>query len=70
MNNRGICTSCGQVVVQPHVCSDDIARLEAIDREAGCGRTVREILLAEGKKGFNNKIETLEAEAIAIRAKG
>ena len=68
-NKRGLCTSCGQVVTQPHICSDDIARLQAIDKEAGCGRSVREILIGDGKKGFNNKLQTLEAEAIVIRAR-
>ena len=47
----------------------DRARLDAIDKEAGCGRTVREILIGEGKKGFANKLETLEAEAAIIRGR-
>jgi hypothetical protein len=44
------------------------ARLDAIDKEAGCGRAVREALISLGKKGFNNKFETLEAEAAILRA--
>ena len=67
-NQRGICTNCGLVVTQPHECTADMARLVEIDREAGC-RAVREALIALGQKGFNNKIETLEAEAAAIRTK-
>ena len=64
---HGLCTKCGQVVVpSEHQCTDDIARLVAIDREAG-PRKVREALLALGQKGYQNEIETLEAEAMAIR---
>ncbi len=74
MPERGICTFCGIAHGLPRetyhpVCNADTARLVEIDREAGCGRTVREILIADGKKGFNNKIETLENEAIIIRAR-
>ena len=39
-----------------------------IDREAG-PRAIRDALIALGQTGFNNKIETLEAEAATIRAK-
>lgn len=42
------------------------ARLEEIDKKAG-PRAVREVLLELGKKGFENKIETLEAEAAQLR---
>lgn len=41
--------------------------LEQIDKLSI--RTIREIFLAEGKKGFNNKLETLENEAVSKRAK-
>lgn len=63
---KGVCTSCGLVVEIPHACSDKIARLVAIDREVG-PRAIREILLELGKKGFGNKIEILEQEAITLR---
>lgn len=63
----GLCTKCGNIVNLPHTCSDALARLAAIDKEAGCGRTVREILIADGKKGYQDKIETLELEAIELR---
>lgn len=66
---RGLCTRCGIAHSdQNHVCTDDQIRLLEIDRECG-PRAVREALLALGQKGFNNKVETLEAEAAAIRAK-
>jgi hypothetical protein len=65
---KGICTRCGIIVTLPHECDADKARLVEIDREVI--RTMREILLAEGKKGFGNKLETLENEAKAIRNKG
>jgi hypothetical protein len=69
-NFRGLCTRCGIVHSDPnHNCSDDQIRLLEIDREAGCGRAVREILIADGKKGFNNRLETLEKEAKDIRAR-
>lgn len=42
-------------------------RLAQIDDEAG-PRAVREALIALNQKGFNNKIETLEAEAASLRA--
>lgn len=42
-------------------------RLLEIDAFAG-PRTIREVLIADNKKGFNNKIETLENEAKALRA--
>jgi hypothetical protein len=67
-NFRGVCTSCGIAHSdQNHQCNADKARLVEIDREVI--RTMREILLAEGKKGYNNKLETLEAEAAVIRAR-
>lgn len=69
MENRGVCTNCGIAVNLPHTCSADIARLVEIDRESGCGRAVREILISEGKKGFGDKLENLENEAISIRAR-
>lgn len=65
---NGICTNCGLVNAGDHICSDDQARLMQIDREAG-PRAVREMFLDLGKKGFGNKIETLETEAAAIRAR-
>jgi hypothetical protein len=68
-NFRGLCTKCGIVHSNPnHSCTDDDARLLEIDREVG-PRAVREALIALGHKGFNNKVETLEAEAAQIRAK-
>ena len=68
-NFRGVCTRCGIAHSDPnHACTDDQIRLMEIDKECG-PRAVREALLALGHKGFNNKIETLELEAAAIRAK-
>jgi uncharacterized OB-fold protein len=64
---HGVCTKCGQVVVpSEHECSDAIARLAQIDREAG-PRSVREAMIALNQKGFNNKVEALEAEAQVLR---
>jgi hypothetical protein len=65
-NFRGVCTACGLAHDGTHVCSSAFVRLMEIDREAG-SRTVREALIALNQKGFNNKIETLEAEAAALR---
>jgi hypothetical protein len=42
-------------------------RLAEIDKEVG-PRATREELLAIGRKGFGNKLETLENEAIVLRA--
>lgn len=68
-NFRGICTKCGIAHSDKnHACTDDDVRLIEIDRECG-PRAVREALIALGQKGFNNKVETLEAEAITLRAK-
>lgn len=68
-NFRGICTRCGVAHSDPnHNCTDDQVRLLEIDRECG-PRAVREALLALGQKGFNNKVETMEAEAAIIRAR-
>jgi len=66
MADRGICTACGLAHDGSHVCSPAFVRLMEIDREAGC-RAVREALIAMNQKGFNNKIETLEAEAVTLR---
>lgn len=67
-NFRGICTKCGiSHGNTDHSCTDDDARLIEIDREVI--RTLREEMIALGRKGFNNKLETLEAEAISIRAR-
>lgn len=66
---RGICTRCGIAHSDPnHACTDDQIRLMEIDREVG-PRAVREALIALGQKGFNNKVETLEAEAAVLRAR-
>lgn len=68
-NTRGICTRCGIAHADTnHICTDDQIRLLEIDRECG-PRAVREALLAIGQKGFNSKIELLEAEAATIRNK-
>lgn len=66
-NMRGICTACGLAHNGSHVCSPAFVRLMEIDREAG-PRPVREALIALNQKGFENKIETLEAEAVTLRA--
>jgi hypothetical protein len=67
LNFRGLCTRCGIAHSDPkHTCTDAEIRLLEIDKEAG-PRAVREMLLDLGKKGFNNKIETLELEATTIR---
>jgi hypothetical protein len=67
-NLRGICTKCGLVHSDKnHACTDDDARLLEIDRESL--RALREEMIASGRKGFNNKLETLEAEATAIRSR-
>ena len=63
---RGVCTTCGRAVNLPHECSPELVRLVEIDNEAG-PRSVREALIAVGQKGFNNKLETLEAEAATLR---
>jgi hypothetical protein len=68
-NFRGICCRCGIAHSDVnHSCTDDQIRLLEIDKECG-PRAVREALIALGQKGFNNKIETFEAEAAAIRSK-
>jgi hypothetical protein len=68
-NTRGICTYCGKNHGDDnHICNDDDVRLLEIDRECG-PRSVREALISIGQKGFNNKVETLENEAKAIRAR-
>lgn len=68
-NFRGVCTRCGIAHSdQNHSCTDDQIRLLEIDKEAG-PRSVREALLALGHKGFNDKIKTLEDEAIIIRGR-
>lgn len=68
-NFRGICTKCGIAHGDiNHACTDDDVRLLEIDRLAG-PRSVREALIAIGQKGFQNKTETLESEAAAIRAR-
>lgn len=68
-DKRGVCTKCGKAHgEQNHVCDMDDVRLLEIDREAG-PRVVREALIALGQKGFQNKVETLEAEASVIRAR-
>lgn len=68
-NFRGICTRCGIAHSDPaHACTDDDVRRLEIDREAG-PRAVREALIALGQKGYNSKIETLEAEAATIRTR-
>jgi hypothetical protein len=67
-NFRGICTNCGLAHSDVnHSCSADKARLIEIDREVI--RTLREEMIALGRKGFNNKLETLENEAVGIRAR-
>jgi hypothetical protein len=67
-NFRGICTSCGITHSGDHVCSAEYVRLREIDQEAG-PRAVREEFLALGKKGYNNKIEKAEVEAVMLRLK-
>lgn len=44
-----------------------LVALQEIDKQSI--RTIREILIAEGKLGHNNKLETLELEAVNKRKK-
>lgn len=68
-NFRGICTKCGLAHGDVnHVCNAEDVRLMEIDREVG-PRAVREAMIALGQKGFQNKVEALEAEASILRAK-
>ena len=43
------------------------SQLDNLDNQTGTTRVMREYLLSVNYKGFNNKIQTSEAQAIALR---
>jgi len=43
-------------------------QLDELDKQTGTTRVMREYLSSVGYKGFNNKVETAETQAVALRA--